>query len=604
MAGGPFQVDPNSAREIGAVQQRGGFDTLVPASNNVGAVADLVTQVATVATQVNKDAAKDKLRSELGAVTKALQASKFPDAPEGDLVTEEGRVNPVNQGAVKEMQRIVNAGLQGKLPQYAVVERVNVILNDAVAAAPEWREELNGVAREMLGFSPQAELMNQLLAAPRKGTGGKTELEKLQEEADALGLPIETLRSLKVQKIQSEAERLQLDLAKDKGEYGAAEAARESYISAGEVTQAALGFLQQRLKAGQPINPDEYKAVLTGARETLRQRMLRGLGPGVSVTTINAMSDQLDQVTNGLMNLADNQDALSLLVKHNKTFVAMSEKSVYDIQGLGQVLAIAGPGGVDAIMSALDRYSSNPKALQMFMKSGQPGSGALNLATLFRNMTDSITRMQGGLDSTTDEQKKVDIVTCQALLQQKGLTGAQATPVMNWLRKAGKDAGGGDSVTIRALSDGKVVSQLSKVKEAQPELINIYNSELARLTQEYDTFSASGYIPKGGVTVDGANIAAAPFVNQRDDNGASAKYNDWVRKMNNLLDYGSKYGATGVFPESVYVGTAGVAASLNGRAKPGITQTDGTTTPPPQASVQFVRDPATGAIVRVQGAQQ
>lgn len=601
---GPFQVDPNSAREITPVQQRGGFDTLVPASNDVGAVSDLITQVATVATQVNKDAAKDKLRSELGAVTKALQASKFPDAPEGDLVTQEGMTNPVNQGAIKEMQRIVNAGLQGKLPQYAVVERVNVILNDAVSAAPEWREELNGVAREMLGFNPQAELMNQLLAAPRQGSGGKTELQKLQEEADALGMPVETLRAVKVQKIQAEAERLQYSLAKDKGEYGAAEAARESYLSAGEVTQAALGFIQQRIKAGQPINPDEYKATITAARETLRQRMLQGLGPGVSVTTINAMSDQLDSVTNGLLSMADNQDALALLTKHNKTFVAMTEKNVYDIQGLGQVLAIAGPGGVDAVLSALDRYSSNPKALQMFSKSGQPGSGALNLASLFKGMTDSVTRMNGGVESTTDEQRKMDMVTGQALLQQQGLTGAKATPVMSWLRKAGKDPSGGDYGTIKLLADGKVVSQLSKVKEAQPELINIYNSELARLTQEYDSLSATGYIPKGGVVVDGANVAAAPFVNQRDDNGASTKYNDWVRKMNNLLNYGSKYGSTGVFPESVYAGTAGTVAALNSRAKPGITDTSGNTTPAPSQSVQFVRDPATGQIIRVQGEQQ
>lgn len=599
MATGPFQVNPNSAREIAPVQLRGGFDTLVPAENNVGAVADLVTQVATVATQVNKDAAKDKLRSELGAVTKALQASKFPDAPEGDLVTQEALANPINKGAVKEMQRIVNAGLQGKLPQYAVVERVNVILNDAVAAAPEWREELNGVAREMLGFSPQAELMNQLLAAPRAGSGGKTAIEKLQEEADALGIPFETLRSLKVQELQVTAERANLALSKDRGEYGAAEAARESYLAAGDVTKEALGFIQQRIKAGQPINPDEFKSVLTTARENLRQNMLQGLGPGASVTTINAMMDQLDQVTNGLMGMADNQDALALLTKHNKTFIAMTEKQVYDIQGLGQVLAIAGPGGVDAVLSALDRYSSNPKALQMFSKSGQPGSGALNLATMFKGMTDSITRMNGGLESTTDEQKKMDLVTGQALLQQQGLTGEKATPVLSWLRKAGKSSDGGDYGTIKTLSDGKVVSQLSRVKEAQGELINIYNSELARLTQEYDSLAAKGYIPNGGVTVDGASVATAPFVNQRDDNGASATYNAWVNKMNNLTNFASKYSSTGVFPQTVYGGVAALTAELNKREKPGITNTDGTTTNAPTSAVQFIRDPATGAIRRV-----
>lgn len=596
---GPFPVNPNSAREVQQVQQRGGFDTLVPASDNVGAVANLIGQVATVATRVNKDAAKEELRSQLGAVTKALQASKFPDAPEGDLVTQEGLANPINKGAIKEMQRIVNAGLQGKLPQYAVVERVNVILNDAISAAPEWREELNGVAREMLGFSPQAELMNQLLSAPRAGSGGKTELEKMQEEADALGIPVETLRSLRVQKIQAEGERLQLSLAKERGEYGAAEAARESYLSAGEVTQTALAFVQQRIKAGQPINPEEYKATITAARETLRQRMLQGLGPGVPVTTVNAMMNQLDSVTNGLMTMADNQDALALLTKHNKTFVAMTEKQVYDIQGLGQVLAIAGPQGMDAVLSALDRYSNNPKALQLFMKSGQPGSGALNLASMFKGMSESIVRLNDGTLSTTDDQKKMDLVTGQALLQQQGLTGERATPVLSWLRKAGKTADGGEYGTIAALSDNKVVSQLSKVKEAQPELINIYQTELARLTLEYDKLVATGYIPKDGVKAENDNIQPAPTVSQRDDNGASATYNAWVNKMNKLVSFGDKYLSTGVFPPSVHTGAWDVVSTLNSREKPGITTTNGTNPAAPGAAVQFVRDPSTGKIIRV-----
>jgi hypothetical protein len=510
----------------------------------------------------------------------------------------------MNKGAIKEMQRIVNAGLQGKLPQYAVVERVNVILNDAVSAAPEWREELNGVAREMLGFSPQAELMNQLLAAPRAGSGGKTEIQKQQERADALGITREQLAGIELQKLQAETERLQLGLAKDRGEYSAAEASRESYLAAGDVSQVAIGYIQQRIKAGQPVNPDEYKAIVSNAREQQKQRLLSGLGPGVPVSTMNAAMDQLDSVFNGLLPLADNQDALSLLTKHNKTFVEMTTKDVYAIQGLGQVLAIAGPQGMDAVLSALDRYSSNPKAMQMFMKSGQPGSGALNMASMFKGMADSITRLNAGQVSVTDEQKKMDLVTGQALLQQQGLTGERATPVLSWLRKAGKSAEHGDYASIKMLSDNKVVSQLSKVKEAQPELINIYNSELARLTQEYDNLSAKGYIPKGGVQVDGANIAAAPFVNQRDDNGASATYNEWVRKTNNLLSFGSKYGSTGVFPPSIYAGTAGVAQSLNTREKPGITTTDGTTTPAPSQSVQFVRDPATGQIIRMQEAQQ
>lgn len=599
MATGPFQVDPNSARPIADIQLRGGFDTLVPQGSRVGDAAEAITQVAQVVEGVNKDRAKEKLRTELGAVTRALQASRFPDSVEGDLITQEGRNNPINQAAIKEMQMIVNAGLQGKLPQYAVVERVNVLLNDAVSAAPEWREELHQVAREMMGFNPQAEMVNQLLSQPRAGSGRLTAAEKLQEEADALGISVDSLRSIRVQELQTGAEMAQLALAKSRGEYGAAEAARESYLSAGELTKVALGQIQASVKSGQPLDVERFKATITQGREQLKQNMLNSLGPGASVSTINAMMDQLDSVTDGLFKLADDRDALAILTKHNKTFVSMSEKDVYAIQGVGQMYAILGPRGLDAVMSALDRYSSNPKALQMFMKSGQPGSGALNLATMFKGMTESVTRMESGVESTTDEQKKLDLITGQALLQQRGLTGGQAAPIMSMMRRVGMGKEWGEYGTIKAMSDGKVVSELSKVKEVHGELINIYNSELARLTLEYDSLASRGYIPKGGVTTDGTAIQTAPFVNQRDDNGASAAYNDWVKKVNNLTNFASKYSGTGVFPKTVYNGLTALAADLNKREKPGITDDTGKTAPTQQTVVKFGRDTTDQKIKRL-----
>lgn len=597
MATGPFQVNPNSAQEIQRVQQQGGFDTLVPASHSVGDAAAVLGTVAKVIEGVEKDKAQEALRGKLGAVTRALQASKFPDAPEGELVTQEGLANPMNQGAIKEMQRIVNAGMQGKLPQYAVVERVNVILNDAVSAAPEWRDELNQVAREMLGFNPQAELMSQLLAAPRAGSGGKTERDKLQERADALGIPFETLQSIELQGVQAEAERLQLSLARDRGEYGAAEATRESYLAAGNVAQTAIGWLQERIRAGQGINADEYKSVLANAKEQEKQRLLQNLGPGTSVTTINAAMGQLDKVFSGLESMADNQDALAVLTKHNKTFVQMTTKDVYAIQGIGQVLAIAGPGGFEAVLAATERYGNNPTGLKMFMQSGQPGSGTMNMAVFFKGMVESLERQAGGVPPANDEQRRLDMVTMQAVLQQKGLTGAKAAPYLSWLRQAGKDTKGGDFGSINSLSDNKVVSNLSKVKEAHPELINLFNSEWSRLILEYDGLAQQGLVPKGGVQADGATLAPAPFVSQKDDNGASAQYNTWIRRVNNLINFADKYRSTGVFPDSMYQGAGWMATQLNGREKPGITSTGGTTPAAPQAAVRFVRD-ANGKLTR------
>ena len=109
------------------------------------------------------------------------------------------------------------------------------------------------------------------------------------------------------------------------------------------------------------------------------------------------------------------------------------------------------------------------------------------------------------------------------------------------------------------------MSSLSAVKEAHPQLINLYQSELARLQQEYDTLTVQGAVPQGGVVVANGVVQGAPRVSFKDDNGNSSKYNQWVAKANLLTDFASKYQSTGVLPSTVFPGTDALVKEFNER---------------------------------------
>lgn len=595
---GPFTTNPNPAREVTQVGQRGGFDTLVPASSSVGAVANLLGTATRVIGEVEKDKAQEELRGKLGAVTKALQASKFPDAPEGDLLTAEGMTNPINKGAIKEMQRIVNAGMQGKLPQYAVVERVNVILNDAVSAAPEWRDELNTVAREMMGFSPQAEMMNQLLAAPKTGTKRLTTTEQWMEEADALGIPFEQFRQMKLTGMQNTLQKGQYDLLKDQGQYDTSVALKDGLLSAGTLAEQGLAVLQTSIASGKPMNVEQYKAAILTAKTSEMQRLVSGFKPGTDITVLNAAKDQLDQAYDGMLSLADNQDALTLLTKHNKLFVEVAKDQSYQIPGFGQVLAVLGTSGADAVMSALERFGDNPKAFEMFRRSGQEGSGAVNMAFAFGATMDSLKRMQAGTPPADVQQAKVDMWTLSTVLAQNNIDPAKGSSFVTRLIDVGFANETGNYGSLKSLANPRVVNNVTKSKEAHGAIINLYNSEYTRLLNEYDALAADGKIPKEGIRVEGNVIQATPVQGRVQSGGVTQAFDTWVRKMNNLNDFAVKYKSVGVLPASSFTTVANQVGELLKREKPGITDVDGSNPALDTETVVFKTDPVTGKPVR------
>lgn len=557
---GPFSVDPNSAREIASAQQSGG-STLVPRSSLLGDAANLLGQVAPVIEQVEKTKAQEELRGNITSITSALKAARFPNV-QTELFTEEGMVNPANKAAIRELQKLANASIQGKLPLSFAIERMNVVINEAVTAAPEWAPELNQVARDMLGFSPQHRMMAELLSAPeRQGlTAEQKGQEQAKQEASKLGISVEEWQGLQLQTAKGALEKQQMTNRKLANEYDANVAARDVQLSSGELAMQFMGHMREQLASGGVQDPQQIKALITGAYSQERQRLIANMPTGTDVGVMNANLKVLDDQMASLMSLADNTSALTYLTNNNKVIQEIAKNDVYALEHVGPIFAVAGSEGGIALMNAINRYKDNPAAQRLFKKSGQGGAGLWNLADQLASTRKALGRYQEKAPATSDQERVEDVTTGAALLEQKGLKGTDAVPLIEWVRQSG-----GDTVSILNLKQNKLVSNLSAVKEAHPAIINLYQSELARLQMEYDQLAQAGAVPSGGVVVQGNAIQAGSQLSARDDTGLSSKYNAWVKKMNNLTDYAVKYQSTGVMPPSVFGGVQQVATDLNTR---------------------------------------
>ena len=441
---GPFQVDPNSAREISPVSMQGGFQTIVPASSTARDVANVIGAVVPYIEQTEKQKAQDALQGQLTSVATALKAAKFPNV-QTDLFTSEGMVNPANKAAIKELQKLANASLQGKMPMNYVMERMDLVIKEAVAAAPEWKPELEQAARDLLGFTPQHKMMQELFSdQPTELSAAEKGQRDAEQQAAKLGISVEEWRGMELQRMKGELQKQQFSLLKSRNEYDANAAAQDVQLSSGDLAMEFSANLREQMSRGGVVNPEESKALIMGAYQREKQRLLANMPRGTDVGVVNANLKVLDDQMNSLLTLADNTSALTYITNNNKFIQEIAKNDVYALEHVGPIFAAAGSEGGIALMNAMSRYNDNPAARELFKKSGQ--GGLWRLADQLASTRKALGRFQDNTPPANDAQRFEDVQTAGALLQQKGLTGAKAVPLLEWVRQSG-----GDTASVAAL---------------------------------------------------------------------------------------------------------------------------------------------------------
>lgn len=624
MARGPFQVDPNSAREITPVSQQGGVNTVVPASDLAAPVSTLVGTIAQQVAGREKTMQQEDLRGKLGAVQRALQAGAFPDAPEGHLVTAEGQVNPTNVAAIKELERIKNAALQGKLPQFAAVERANVLLNEAVSASPEWREELTAVARETMGYTPQVELTRQVFALAE--TQREASLNAQKEEQKALNEGFVSLaekRAFLRQRMITEVTKQGLEEEVRLGKNIQANAVQHAALSANSITSDILLKLQTAQKNGQAINAQEQNTIMFQAYSNAKKAALEMLPPGTDPAVTNQVAKTFDDQYNFASGMIGNSDALKVFEHENKTFKELALKDAYANQKFGRALAIGGPQMLTAVANAYNFLKDNPNVTpEVAARLGIEGMGLIHGEdALFGNIMAAVDNSESGStpQNTQVRQAGGRLGISLALAGKDPVSIQKALHILeqNGITKDGSRYG-----LIKWSAEPRVAAAFSENKANHEPLRKHYNAELGRLMLEYTSLVQSGKVPPGGMTVSNGKVIAADGTDQFAVDPQASKYGGTqtsmgftsgphdspyeqfyklLRKVNNLNEFGRSYNKLGVMNEGMWDSPEKMVAKFTD-AKLGMENAPKETQVAPNNVTEVRRDPVTAALQRFDAA--
>lgn len=190
MARAPFAAQGSA--EIPSANQSGGFSPAPDVAEALNAVAS------TVLPAIKKERVKSinqDVNGQTDAIQEALalQASPFLASSK---FTEEALQNPHTKRVFEEFNKIQAAVTKGKLPAQFALERLAVLQNDAIAAAPEFEREIRGAYVNATGQDPEKSLFQQFMSTQAASLSIEEKARQREQiDAEQQNITVEELRS-------------------------------------------------------------------------------------------------------------------------------------------------------------------------------------------------------------------------------------------------------------------------------------------------------------------------------------------------------------------------------------------------------------------------
>lgn len=619
MANGPFSVNPQSVRRIGAAQVTEGSSfanteeqdeqRVIQAKRRtesaalsvksaelgaessslqmVSAVANLATQTVNIGSQIAETMATNQLEGDLQSLTDQLSQSDTPSVDDS-LLGNEAHQDPDFRSAVNEMRRIKAAEKGGRLNREFVIERYNEIIATNKARNPLFAEELEKAGRDFLGFSPMQETIKQMLAT----TPEEEAYRDLSVRAARLGISPEDLQTVELESVKLQLDKDRYSLLKQKGNYDANTLGSEVRTSTAQTYVKVSAFIGEQVAAGGITEPEQLKAFIQQQFGAQRASMLANMPSSVDASIVNAHITTLNNEEARLLGMADTGSLVNMVTNQNELLVATAESDILKTPVIGKIYASLGKEAAAEVMGQISRFRTNPGALQAVFAAGGEGSSALSLGLVLEQSEGALDVISGIRAAKDDNEARVAAWFATKELQTGNTIGPDGKPVkvdgteavrlVDVLKASGQD------VTVTAFNDPRVVRTISSTKETHGQLINLVDSYKSTLAQEYAQLQSQGDVPlgtlevQGGIIIDSGQTQTAVSQGQTPrfvgvgsggligtGTGAtgsaasgSAAYQKWVTKANRLIKLSETYKGVGVLPETKYSDAATLLNTL------------------------------------------
>jgi len=290
----------------------------------VGTAANVASQASQLFQQVNKQNAVDSLKTDLQSMTdQLLEPSDTPRVDESAFSTEANN-DPDFKEAVGKMRRVNAAGAAGKLNRDFIVERFNEIVATAKSRNPIFAEELEGAARDILGFSPQREAIAQLMAISPQEEAARA----LAVKAARLGIAPQDLQTMELSALEVSTKLDKFTLMKAKGAYDGNVLASEVRVSAAAVYMNVSEIISEQVAAGGVQNTVQMKAFIQQQFGAHRQSILSNMPASVDPSVVNAHIQTLNNEEVRLLGMVDSGSLVELMTNQKDIIIATAESDI------------------------------------------------------------------------------------------------------------------------------------------------------------------------------------------------------------------------------------------------------------------------------------
>ena len=569
MAQSPFSVNPNSAGEIEGVQLRG-QGLVVPEVNVLQEVADGLGRAAPFIVEHNKNKIVSAARGEIRSVALKLQAARFPSLKESQF-SEEALANPVVKNSLGEFEQVQNAAKQGRIPKEFVLERLEAVTANAIARAPMFADEIRGAARDVLGFDPQSKFLSNLLAS----TPFEQAQAQLQTQAAKNGVTVQEQVAFNSQVFQNKAITNNLETLKAVNQYEASAMAQDTGIRAANALATVFESALQQLQAGGIRDVGLLSAQVDAVYASEINQLTANLPPGLAPATVNAHIATLTTKRDVMKAMIEDGNLQTILTTNNAilkqtaiaSFAATDELlfAVYSIE----------PRMLQPVLGAMARFESNPEGFRLAVKNSREGAEVAGVLAFAQTITRGAKLFSGQVPASNAGDKESGSLFSSLVLQTPDMqTGMYATALDKLEELSGNE------VTWNTLGDNKIATTVAQHKDVQGAVINIYNTELGALAQEFQQLQSQGRIPKDGFVFDNGFINTDPsviqfttstrptgfsggtFASEFSDDRKQTAATQFAERFNRTVRIANKYSKLGVFGSSVYAGAENLLATL------------------------------------------
>lgn len=535
----------------------------------------LVGQATQLSTQIMESRAIGQVTEDLQSVRDSLSGKSEFQGAEQSVFGKDAMENPDFRNTLVEMKKVGGLERTGRVNRDQAVERLNEIVATAKSRNPIFADSIERAARDVLGFSPTQEFAKQILSQ----TPEEQAWEQLRQKAARLGITPEQVQVMELSTEQVALQKARFELLKTKGQYNANVLGQEVRAASAIAYAQIADNLQSQIVAGGITDAVGTKSFIQQQYGAQRARLLANMPNNVDASLVNSHITTLQNEESRLLKMVDDGSITKFLQQNKEIMIATAEEDLLNIPVLGKVYATLGDQAGAEVMSTIAKFKDNPKALEAIFRTGGAGAGELSLGFMLEGADKAMEVIAGNRQPVNDDERRVSSWFAVKKLQNN--TPQQPIPPQEAVRLVDIVKESGEDVSIASFSDPRIVRTVSATKEVHPQLINLQESYVQSLTQEYQDLKARGELPVGDLVVENGIIVSKEVPEDPINLGAlslrtggiapqleiggsegSAAYNRWVTKANRLLKLSDTYKATGVIPSSTYTNANSLLKTL------------------------------------------